>query len=121
MNKLIIAGSRDFDDYSLLHKTMFFYYNIECLEIVCGGARGADRLGEMFAKDLKLPIKYFPANWNKYGKSAGYVRNKQMGEYADLAIVFWDGQSKGTQHMINIMHELHKPVRIIKYKEGDLE
>ena len=63
--------------------------------------------------------KIFPAQWNVYGKSAGFIRNAEMGHYADAAICFWDGKSRGTQHMINTMRHLQKPVFVFNY-EGEL-
>jgi hypothetical protein len=116
--KLIVAGSRTFDDYVLLrkqikqwlasliiaHKFTGDYKEglFEITEIVSGCARGADRLGELYAKRRKIPIKKFPADWKKYGKRAGFLRNLEMAEYADAVILFWDGKSKGTKNMIEI-------------------
>lgn len=83
-------------------------------EIVSGGAYGVDWLGEKYAKKAGLPVRVFPAAWDAYGKGAGYIRNKQMAEYADALIAVWDGKSKGTQHMIKIMEALGKPVYVYK-------
>lgn len=114
--KIIVAGSRDFSDYSLLCSTLdtIVPYNDE-VEIVSGTAKGADSLGEQYAKQHNLPITRFPADWNQYGKSAGYRRNVQMAEYADFLVAFWDGESKGTQHMINIAKSHKLPIVVIKY------
>jgi hypothetical protein len=87
----------------------------EKVQIVSGGARGADALGEKLAKELDLPCKIFPANWDVYGRSAGYKRNRQMAEYADMLIAFWDGKSKGTEHMINLAREYDLDIEIIRY------
>ena len=100
MSKLIIAGSRTFNDYDLLKTNLNTLNSIT--EIVSGTAKGADLLGERFAVENNIPIKKFPANWSKFGKSAGFLRNKEMAEYADTLIVFWDGKSKGTKHMIDL-------------------
>jgi hypothetical protein len=105
MIKVIIAGSRTFDDYDLLFEKcsqILEDYDSVAVEIVSGNARGADRLGERFAKEKGFALTLFPADWNKFGKSAGYIRNKEMAEYADILIVFWDGVSKGTEHMIDL-------------------
>ena len=85
-------------------------------EIVSGTARGADRLGEQYANANSLPLKKMPAEWDKYGKSAGYKRNEQMAEYSDCLIAFWDGQSRGTKHMIDIARRLDLEVIVIKTK-----
>ena len=116
MFKVIIAGGRDFENYDLLKQTCNnLLRNQKDIEIVCGMANGADKLGLQYAKEMNYRIVKFPANWNKYGKSAGYKRNLQMGEYADALICFWDGKSKGSRLMINIAKKLNLPTRIIYY------
>jgi hypothetical protein len=68
--------------------------------IISGGARGADRLGEQWAWRHGIPLEVFPADWDKWGKSAGYIRNEQMANKAEALIALWDGESLGTAHMI---------------------
>ena len=80
-----------------------------------GTARGADRLGEKYAQDRNLSLKKFPADWNKYGRGAGYRRNEQMAEYATHAVVFWDGRSKGSEHMIRIAKEQKLNLRVVHF------
>lgn len=119
MKKIIIAGSRDFHDYELLSaKLNKILSNIkEPIEIVSGRASGADRLGEIYAREHGHKVKLFPANWSKHGNSAGYIRNEQMAIYADCCVVFWDGISRGTKHMINLANKHNLPLRIIRYNE----
>lgn len=105
--KVIIAGGRKFNNYELL-KSSINNLNIQIDEVVCGGALGADMLGKKFAEENNIPVKMFMAQWDVYGKRAGYLRNKAMGDYADYLIAFWDGQSKGTKMMIDIMKENNK-------------
>lgn len=114
--KIIVAGSRDFNDYKLLSNTLHEYtsYDPDC-EIISGKARGADSLGEKWAKSMGVSVKEFPADSSKYGKSAGYIRNKQMAKYGDVLIAFWDGKSKGTKHMIGLANEHKLIVKVIKY------
>lgn len=103
--KVIIAGSRSFNDYKKLCEECNLAlegYRPEEIEVVSGTARGADSLGEKYAKERGLKIKRFPADWDNYGRSAGYRRNSAMAEYADTLIVFWDGESKGSKHMIDL-------------------
>lgn len=118
--KVIIAGGRDFNDYKLLDdkclKILSKKLKTHKVEIVSGHAKGADELGERFAVNHNLQLYCYPADWNKYGKSAGYRRNVVMSENADSLIAFWNGESKGTKHMIDIMQRQNKPYRIIKYK-----
>jgi glycerophosphoryl diester phosphodiesterase len=82
---------------------------------VSGKARGADSLGETWGNEKNVPIKSFPANWDLYGKRAGYLRNTEMADYADGLIAFWDGESKGTKHMIDTANNKGLEVHIIKY------
>ena len=119
--KVIIAGSRGFSNYKLLKEKCNEYlrekrkeYNII---IISGGARGADFYGEKYAQDEGFSLEVFLANWNKFGKSAGFRRNEQMAEVADALIAFWDGKSHGTKHMIEIMENKKLLVKVIKYTE----
>lgn len=113
--KIIIAGGRDFIDYDKLRDTCDYYLqNKEDIEIISGCARGADLLGMKYAIEKGYKLKKFPADWN-LGKSAGYLRNVEMGNYGDALIAFWDGKSKGTKHMIDIALNKNLYVRIIYY------
>lgn len=87
------------------------------VEIVSGTARGADELGERYAAERGLPVKRFPADWDQYGRSAGYKRNAQMAEYADAAVIFWDEISRGSKHMIDLAKEKELPVRVVLYNK----
>lgn len=124
MNKarVIIAGSRDFDNYNLLENSVKnILKDYEDIEIISGTAKGADSLGEIYAKENNIKLKQFPAQWNLYGKQAGYIRNKQMAKYSiednsiGILIAFWDGVSKGTGHMINIANEMNLQVNIVNF------
>jgi len=99
--KVIIAGSRTITDIELVEKAIEDS-PFDITEVVTGCARGVDTLGIKFAWEHMIPKKEFPADWDKYGKAAGFIRNKQMAEYADALIAVWDGKSKGTAHMIDI-------------------
>lgn len=116
--KLIIAGSRTFTDYEYMNKILDEFktmYSIE--EVVCGMANGADLLGNTWAKENNIPIKEFPANWNEYGKKAGFIRNIEMAKYGTCLIVFWDGISPGTKHMINIAKKLKLITYVFNYSQ----
>lgn len=117
MFKVIIAGTRTFDDYEALKS--YADYKLgqikEDIEIVSGGATGADTLGERYAKEKGYIIKRFPADWNRYGRRAGPLRNKQMADYADALIVFWDGSSRGTKSMLELAKEQGLKIGIYKY------
>lgn len=131
--KVIIAGSREFDDYEKLCSYCdYLLQDKDNIEIVSGKARGADALGERYAKERGYPIKPFPAAWDdiedkpeheiginkagkQYWKKAGYVRNEDMAAYADALIAFWLNMSKGTQHMINTANDYDLQIRIHRY------
>ena len=121
MFKVIIAGTRYFEDYKLLKSYADKKLsNIqEPIEIVSGGARGADALGEQYAKEKGYKLTVFPAEWDKYGKSAGYKRNKQMAEYADALLAYWDGASRGTKMMIDLAHEHGLKVGVKLYQKQE--
>jgi len=114
--RVIIAGGRFFDDYDLLKKKVDSILK-ECtnIVIVSGMAKGADTLALNYAKEKGYNTIEMPANWDKYGKSAGYRRNEDMARISDACIVFWDGKSKGTGHMINIAKNYNLQLRIIRY------
>lgn len=114
MSKVIVAGSREGFFYDEI-EDYIDSLQIDIDEIVSGTARGVDKLGERYAQLNNIPVKRFPADWDKFGKSAGYKRNVQMAEYADVLIAFSYNKSKGTTHMINIakenklkVYEIHK-------------
>ena len=112
--KTIIAGCRDFKDYNLLKDKLDYHRNTHPItEIVCGGATGADELGEVYADQNSIPVKSFLADWNTHRRAAAPIRNLQMAEYADVLIAVWDGKSKGTKNMIAEMNKLKKPVYLI--------
>lgn len=108
-NRIIIAGSRTAPENNqelfLKVTAILNQLGFEDVEIVSGGAKGADKFGENFAKEMLLPIKQFKPDWDKFGKSAGMIRNKQMAEYATHLILIWDGKSKGSANMLKRAQE----------------
>ena len=116
MSKVVLAGGRDFNDYDLLKlKLDFLLQNKTDVEIVSGAARGADSLGERYAKEKGYSIHTKPADWDNYGKSAGYRRNAEMAQYGDALVAFWDGKSKGTKHMIDLAEKHGLLIKVVKY------
>jgi hypothetical protein len=115
--RVIIAGSRKFNNYTVLkEKCDKILSKFKFVTIISGGANGADHLGEKYAVENLHQLEIIRADWDTHGKSAGYLRNVKMAENADSLIAFWDGKSKGTEHMINIAKEKKLKVRIIKYE-----
>ena len=112
--KIIIAGSRTFNNYELLCQNCDKALSLQTeIEIVSGTANGADKLGERYANEKGYKIKQFPADWEKYGKSAGYKRNEEMAKYADALIAFWDGKSKGAKHMIDLAKLYKLKIKVV--------
>jgi len=116
--KVIVAGGRNFQDYALLEATLLHLFSNTSpdeIEIVSGGAKGADALGEQFAKIRQMLIQRFPADWRTHGKKAGFIRNMQMAEAAECLVAFWNGSSPGTRSMIQIARSKGLRVRVIRY------
>ena len=119
--KYIIAGGRDFNNRNVMFKILSEKIDNTQDIVICGDARGADMLGAEWATHFGIPIQHFPAYWEQYGKAAGFIRNAEMGEHADAAIIFWDGNSKGTKHMIQTMKRLKKPYWVYNYDGTERE
>lgn len=110
---IVIAGSRSITDYTVLCDAIFLSdFSIE--EVVSGCARGVDSLGERWAEENGVPVKRFPANWERFGRAAGMYRNAEMARYASGGIILWDGESRGTLDMIDKLRRLGKPVEVWK-------
>lgn len=110
----IIAGSRDYTDYQFLCHCLkdVEYCGWSIIQVIVGGARGVDQMGERWAKERGITYEVYPAKWDTHGRGAGYVRNKVMAQNAEALIAFWDGKSKGTKHMIDIAIELGLYVKV---------
>ncbi len=117
--KVIIAGGRDFNDYALLCEKCDTLLSQKrqshSVVIVSGTAKGADYLGERYAKERSYPIQRFSPDWEHNGKAAGFIRNAQMSGVADALIAFWDGRSKGTANMIATARKRNLLVRVVNY------
>lgn len=104
--KALICGGRDFHDIDRMRKALvhlFFKRKCNELTFISGGASGADSLVEKLAVELGVNMEVFPADWNKYGRSAGIMRNKEMIEQVpDIVIAFWNGVSKGTANTLQL-------------------
>jgi len=115
--KVAIVGSREFPQKEVVKSYIaLMVWNKEGIgdfTIVSGGARGVDTWAEEEAEKLGISTEIYPANWDKYGKAAGYKRNQQIVEAADHIVAFWNGESKGTKHTIDIALEKKVPVTVI--------
>ncbi|MBE6562424.1 MAG: DUF2493 domain-containing protein [Ruminococcaceae bacterium] len=136
--RIIIAGGRDFNNYELLKKTLNEYFertlNVKAtelpwkieqeslrIEIISGGAKGADSLGEKYAEEYGIPVVRYPADWKKYGRAAGPKRNEEMARaaaadgFSGVLFAFWDGTSPGTANMIKTAEKFKLDVNVILY------
>jgi hypothetical protein len=116
--RLIIAGSRDITDLGLVRQAVLSSGIIPTV-IISGGARGVDSLGEVLAREMDIPIDRHPADWDKHGRSAGYIRNAEMAEVADALVAIWDGVSRGTESMINLANKKGLKVYVERIGEGE--
>lgn len=112
--KLAVVGSRTFCDELKLERVLESYRDRVTL-LVSGGAKGADSLAESWAVRNGIPTRVFKPDWQKYGRAAGMIRNRDIIENCDECVAFWDGKSKGTQNSIFICEKLGKKTQIITY------
>ena len=128
--KLAVVGSRDFaktwtetangklflqdpEKVKFIHsviESIVLAHNVQAgdLVIVSGKAKGPDTIAEEWALTHQVATKIFPANWDEYGKSAGYIRNADIVKECDRLICFWDGKSKGAMHSYNLAKRVGK-------------
>ena len=120
---LLIAGSRRFNNYAFLKDKCDYLLQNQIgkeIHIVSGGAKGADTLAEWYAKERGYQMHVFPADWDRFGKSAGYKRNEQMHQFISQfskrgCVCFWDGESKGTQHNFDLCRNFNTPLRVLRF------
>jgi hypothetical protein len=113
MAKIAICGSRSFESYQII-KDVLKNLLIEGDVVLSGNAPGADRLGEEYAKENDLEMKIIPSEWNKHGLKATMMRNDVLLKAADFVICFWDGESQGTKHMLDISKRAKKLLAEVK-------
>ena len=117
MKKIVVAGSRNYNNYEeakIFISKCLKEQSDKDIVFISGNCRGTDMLGKRFAEEFGYNVEVYPAEWSKYGKAAGPLRNKKMSEVCDFVICFWDGKSKGSATMIEFAKKLNKPV-IVKY------
>ena len=119
MSKIIVAGSRTLKSYNLVENIITFSgFNIT--ELICGMAKGIDMTAYIWAKKNNIPVKEMPANWEKYGKRAGLLRNEEMAKAADGAIIIWDGFSSGAKNMFDLSLKYNLKTCLFNYKTKTL-
>ena len=108
--QVAVIGSRGFDDYELVSKTLS---NIDITLLISGGAKGSDSLGERYANENNIETLIFKPDWEKHGKAAGMIRNTDIVNNAELIIAFWDEISKGTKDSITKAKKLGKKILVV--------
>ncbi len=127
MIRILVVGSRSLTNIEYLSVFLDKFisdrgYKNEDVEIISGGASGTDALAKRYAENNGLKYTEFPAEWDKYGRKAGYIRNRKMHEYiaqvpCRVCIAFWDGESKGTQHSFSLAKEFDNELVVDKFRD----
>lgn len=116
MKRVVVSGCREYNNYveakTYIEECLNEFDIKEKIVFVVGGCKGADKLAEISAQENGIDIEIHPAQWEKFGRKAGPLRNKQMVEKSDYVICFWDGNSRGTKSTINYARQHNKPLKI---------
>lgn len=112
--RILVCGGRDFANEALVEKTLFDYAGMDTV-IIQGEAKGADSIAKMWAYDHDIPVESYPANWDKYGKRAGFIRNHQMLKEGNPNLVIAFPGGKGTQMMVMLAKAAN--VEVIEVEE----
>lgn len=120
--RLLVCGSRTITDKNWIYSQIesYWYEHLACYSdpiMIEGAARGVDLIAKEYAVENDWKIEEYPAAWDKYGKSAGYIRNDIMVKKADEVLILWDETSKGTKNDIDLCKKYNKPHKIVLYKE----
>jgi hypothetical protein len=116
---LAIVGSRTFNNYDMFCKYVNKIKNIKL--IISGGAKGADAFAKRYAEENNIPLKEYLADWDRYGKRAGYLRNVDIVTSSTHVLIYWDLISKGTKHDIDLAEQYNKPYIVININTGKIE
>lgn len=111
--RVLVTGSRTWADTLVIRERLSQLPDDAI--VIHGDAMGADRIADAQAVMLGLLTERHPALWERYGKRAGFIRNQEMVDAgADLVLAFWDGESKGTAHTIEMAKTAGIPVEVIR-------
>jgi hypothetical protein len=110
--KVAVIGGRGFDNYELLKSTLDQFI---ITRIVSGGAKGADKLSERYAKENNIPTEIYLPDWDLFGKKAGFLRNTTIIENSELVVAFWNSKSRGTRDSIGKANKLKKNTFIVYF------
>jgi hypothetical protein len=107
--KVIIAGSRSIEDKEVVLQAIADS-KFTITEVISGGAKGVDRMGEEWAEEQGIPFRVIRTGWKRGGRGGGFVNNEDMADQAEALIAVYDGESKGTKHMIDTMRKRGKKI-----------
>ena len=110
--RLCISGSRGYKNFGRVEH--FVMRLDKDVVLVVGGARGVDTAAEITAKVLGINVEVHPADWERWGKAAGPIRNKEMICGSDATVAFWDGESRGTEHAIKCARDHGKLLMVFR-------
>lgn len=113
MAKIAVGGSRNFIDYEVIKEVLDDLF-LEGDTLLSGNAPGADRLGEKYAQEHGIEYKIIPSEWDKHGLKATMMRNEVLLKAADFTVLFWDGESEGSKHMIDIARRARKLLAVVR-------
>ncbi len=114
--RIVVGGCRNFSDYELIERhldRLLAPYDHSGIVFLSGHCAGVDLLAERYAKEHALAVELYPANWKRYGRAAGPIRNEEMVIQADCVVAFWDGASRGTKSLISYAQKQGKELHII--------
>jgi hypothetical protein len=115
--KLAIVGTRSYQDYKEFKYYLEEFQKDKCVkQIITGCANGADDLARRYAREKGIDLEVKEANWKKYGKGAGPIRNARIARECDYMIAFWDMNSHGTRNALLLAERLGKRTMTILYK-----
>lgn len=113
MKRIVIGGYRNFDNYEIFKNFVDLCIGDKSeITILSGHCKGVDLMGERYAKEKGFALEIYPADWKKYGRAAGPIRNRQMVENADSVIAFVSETASGTKKLIENAKKLNKELFI---------
>ena len=120
--RLLVCGSRTITDKNWIYSQIesYWYEHLACYSdpiMIEGAARGVDLIAKAYAVENDWKVEEYPADWEKHGRDAGYIRNDIMVKAADEVLILWDGERRGTKNDINLCKKYNKPHKIVLYEE----
>lgn len=109
--KLAIIGSRKIENIENIDISQYISDDVQL--IISGGAKGVDKLAEQYADKNRLSKYIIRPNYKRYGRGGAIIRNKEIVDFADEVLAFWDGKSNGTKNTIDYANKIEKNIKIV--------